>query len=174
MLEFVEGMIEEISTHGLVINYQGMGLKIIMAKHNLEASNMARIYVYTNHQEDKHELYGFMDKADKLYFMKLIKIKGIGCQSAMKILNVYHAQDLEHIIMLQQVDALVAIKGISKIMATKIMQNLSTTGQYQEIYEILLPLQIKPNIINEYLANNDVSNMCIEEIVNNIIKKDSQ
>ena len=64
------------------------------------------------------------------------------------------------------------IKGISQNLAKLIIDHLSPLNPIiNEIYQILIPLNIEVETINNYFQNNDINNKIVEIIINEIVQK---
>jgi len=79
MYSYFNGIIDSISTTGVVIDVYGIGYHINVANpFSYEVGSSVKIYVYNHIREDEYSLYGFKTLEEKELFMKLINVKGMG------------------------------------------------------------------------------------------------
>lgn len=172
MYEFISGIVDKITDVYIVISLNGIGYRIYMTNHNLQIGDKATIYVYEDIKETHHHLYGFTTKKMCDAFSMLLTIKGIGVKLASKITNNFTISELELIIKQANVKKLCEIKGISKNLAKLIIDQLSPLNPIiNEVYQILIPLNIDVEVITDYFQNNDINNKSVEIIINEIVQK---
>ena len=82
MIENIKGIIEKKTPAFVVMDVNGIGIKILMSINGLEAvpqkGNDALILTYLHVREDMLDLYGFASERERHTFMQLINISGIG------------------------------------------------------------------------------------------------
>lgn len=172
MYEFISGIVDKITDVYIVISLNGIGYRIYMTNHNLQIGDKTTIYVYEDIKETHHNLYGFTTKKMCDAFSMLLTIKGIGVKLASKITNNFTISELELIIKQANVKKLCEIKGISKNLAKLIIDQLSPLNPIiNEVYQILIPLNIDVEVITDYFQNNDINNKSVETIINEIVQK---
>lgn len=171
MFDYISGQIIEINPDQLVIDVNGVGYRLAMMKHEYHLHEIKKIYVYHHLAENLHELYGFSSLEQRLMFKRLISIRGIGVKLAHKILTQFALTELEVIYLTKNITALSAIKGISKTLATTIINELYPANpKINEIYQILVPLNVDISEINTYLSTHDWQALDVEVVVNEIIQ----
>lgn len=89
-----------------------------------DEQQLTTLSTYLNVKEDALELYGFMSPAEKEVFRLLISVSGVGCKSAQSILSGVQIEDLREAIGRGNVDRLVAIPGIGKKTAERLIVEL--------------------------------------------------
>ena len=82
------------------------------------------LHIYTHIKEDAFDLYGFLDRSDKIMFEQLTSISGIGPRSALQILSLSGSQVLYKNVIKNNVAYLTQISGIGKKIAEKIVLEL--------------------------------------------------
>lgn len=100
---------------------------IIMSAKSLEAlavGKEVRIYVYLQHQENAMQLFGFATKQERLLFLDLLKVNGIGPKQAIKILSNIEPAALIEILDSGDTEKLKRVPGIGKVTAQKILLTL--------------------------------------------------
>jgi len=128
MYAFIEGSLVEKDTDRAVILAGGVGYEIIMPQAliaQLPAKGSdTRIYTYFNVREDAHELYGFLSRAQKALFIKLISVSGVGPKAAMAILGVLSPEQAALAIVTEDIAALSSAPGVGKKTAQRIALEL--------------------------------------------------
>jgi Holliday junction DNA helicase RuvA len=91
VIDFLEGIVANLSANHVVINVNGVGygVNITSATYNSlkESNGRVKLHTYLQVRETGVELYGFSNKEDKEVFMALISVNGIGAKSAINILS---------------------------------------------------------------------------------------
>lgn len=87
MYEYLQGKVSQINPGYVTLDVQGAGFLIYMANpYRFQTDKEYRIYVYQSVSENDISLYGFKSRSDKMVFLNLISVKGIGPKSALAIL----------------------------------------------------------------------------------------
>ena len=122
-----------------------------------ESGSINRIYTYLHLREDALKLYGFWTKLERIAFLELISVSGIGPRQALKILSGTTVPSLRRYLEDEDVTALVRIPGLGKKTAQQLILQLkghlvtddsgdgaTTTGpvtsQHEEIYNALVEM----------------------------------
>ena len=85
---------------------------------------IARLETYLHVREDTLTLYGFLDKSEKMLFLSLLSVSGVGPKVALAILSVCEAGELARSILDGETRKLVALPGIGKKTAERIILEL--------------------------------------------------
>ncbi|MDR3156963.1 MAG: Holliday junction branch migration protein RuvA [Lactobacillales bacterium] len=137
MYEYLKGKIEEITPYYLVIEVNGIGFQLLSANpysFSEKVGEATKIYIYQVVREDSHTLYGFHTRDEKLLFLKLISVSGIGPKSALAILA---NEDEEGIVMaIEQSDVsyLTKFPGVGKKTASQMILDLQ--GKLEDLLNI--------------------------------------
>ena len=128
MYAFIEGSLVEKETDRAVVLTGGVGYEIIMPQALIAQlpakGSTTRIYTYFNVREDAHELYGFLSRAQKALFIKLISVSGVGPKAAMAILGVLSPEQAALAIVTEDIAALSSAPGVGKKIAQRIALEL--------------------------------------------------
>ena len=111
----------------LILSCAGVGYEVQILKRNLKSIHASKEVTLWTHQiqrEDGSFLIGFIEKADRDLFRKLISVSGIGTQSAIALLESNDANKLVEIITRKQIDHLVKCPGIGKRTAERLVVEL--------------------------------------------------
>lgn len=125
MYEFIIGTIEYVSPAYIVLNNNGMGFKINVANpYRFDEGKQEKIYVEQVVRENDMSLYGFVSLDEKLLFLKLLDVSGIGPKSALSILAVGDHSGLIAAIKEENPKYLMQFPGIGKKTAQQIILDL--------------------------------------------------
>jgi Holliday junction DNA helicase RuvA len=90
MISFVRGTVVEIGLTACVVDVAAVGYQVYMSGANLAKLTEGAehtLYTYFVVREDAHDLYGFLEKAERDFFMLLMTVSGVGPKSAMQIIE---------------------------------------------------------------------------------------
>ena len=115
------------SRTGLILSCSGVGYEIQVLTRNLTSihdSNEVPLWTHQIQREDGSFLIGFIEKADRDLFRKLISVSGIGTQSAIALLENQDANKLVDVITQKNIDHLIKCPGIGKRTAERLVVEL--------------------------------------------------
>jgi len=127
MIDFLEGVVEDIKENYVIINVNGVGFKVnisFITYNTIKDKQTLRIHTYMNVKEDSIELYGFAFLEEKDVFLQLINISGIGPKAAMSILSNTTIDNFKQAISSGDEDALLKIPGLGSKKAKRILVEL--------------------------------------------------
>jgi len=123
----VEGVVGAITADSLVIEVAGIGYRVFAAPAILAtAAPGGRLKLHTYHlvREDQQALYGFRNAEELGFFNLLLTVTGVGPKVALAIVGSRPTADLQLAIMAQDQAVLVAIPGIGKKLAERVIFEL--------------------------------------------------
>ena len=123
----VEGVVGAITADSLVIEVAGIGYRVFAAPAILAtAVPGGRLKLHTYHlvREDQQALYGFRNAEELGFFNLLLTVTGVGPKVALAIVGSRPTADLQLAIMAQDQAVLVAIPGIGKKLAERVIFEL--------------------------------------------------
>lgn len=139
MIARLFGVLEEKTPDQLVINVNGVGYQVFVSLqtfYRLPAEQeRVSLHVHTHLREDALQLYGFLEEKEKAGFLLLKGVSGIGPRLALNILSGIPVDELENALRTSDVTRLVAIPGVGKKTAERMVVELrekvgaSGTGQ---------------------------------------------
>ena len=112
---------------GLVLDVGGVGYLVAATPSAVRASDGAAevsLHTYMHVREDALQLYGFADAAERELFVHLLSVNGVGPKVALAIVSGSPAADLRRAIVLEDTARFVAIPGIGKKTAERIVLEL--------------------------------------------------
>ncbi len=87
MLDFINGIIEEVESDHISISTNGLGFKVFTPNpYVFKNGEQAKVFLYNHIREDEYSLYGFKSREERELFLKLLNVKGLGPKVAMPIL----------------------------------------------------------------------------------------
>jgi len=123
----VEGVVGAITADSLVIEVGGLGYRVFAAPSILAtATPGGRLKLHTYHlvREDQQALYGFRTAEELGFFNLLLTVTGVGPKVALAIVGSRPTADLQLAIMTGDQAVLVAIPGIGKKLAERVIFEL--------------------------------------------------
>lgn len=127
MISRLRGSVVEIEGDSIVLDVNGVGYGLsctsaLLAR--LALSSEETICVYTDVREDAIRLFGFESNAERQMFLLLNRVSGLGPRSSLDVLSNVPIRDLLRAIGSGDVHALMAIKGVGKKKAERIVVEL--------------------------------------------------
>jgi Holliday junction DNA helicase RuvA len=123
----VEGVVGAVAMDSLVIEVGGIGYRVFAAPAIIAAAVPGgRLKLHTYHlvREDQQALYGFRNADEMGFFTLLLTVTGVGPKVALAIVGSRPTADLQLAILAQDQAVLVAIPGIGKKLAERIIFEL--------------------------------------------------
>jgi holliday junction DNA helicase RuvA len=126
----LSGRIVEDSAEGIVVlDVGGVGYEVTvplgaLGRASRDESGVVTLYVHTHVREDMFALYGFPTRDDRAAFRALIGVSGVGPKIAMALLGGLSAGELASVIARGEVARLVAVPGIGKKTAERLVLEL--------------------------------------------------
>lgn len=156
MIDYIKGIIAELTPTRVVIDNNGIGYRIEISLQTyelLEGKSEAKIYIYHyfRQREDIEMYYGFASKDERELFELIIGVSGIGVNSARMMLSSMSADELRDAIIGEDVNKIKSVKGIGLKSAQRMI------------------LELKDKIVKGEGSSNDVlfkaaaSNETVEE-----------
>ncbi|MBP9812947.1 Holliday junction branch migration protein RuvA [Candidatus Saccharibacteria bacterium] len=192
MIAIISGIIEEQDIDKVIISANGLGYEVYTTSADLSAvakDDLVKFYIYEHIREQSHDLFGFLNRADKQLFEKLLSVNGVGPKMALAIMNIGSASELKAAIATGQVKFLQSASGVGKKVAERIVVDLKDklgiisdndatsflTDQLgdhlnDETYDALLALGFSSADASRLLANID-SSLATEEKLKLALKR---
>jgi holliday junction DNA helicase RuvA len=128
MIAQLAGALAYKSPEHLVVDVQGVGYQVFVSLNAFyrlpEPGNPVRLLIHTHVREDALNLYGFLDREEKDLFLLLLNVSGIGPRLALNILSGTPSQELESALEAGDLVRLVAIPGVGKKTAERLVVEL--------------------------------------------------
>lgn len=128
MISYLEGrLVRKHPTH-LILDVGGVGymLNIPLSSYDKvgDVGTPTRVLTYLHVREDVLELFGFMTEEERELFLTLISVSGVGPKLAQGMLSGVSPTDFKRAIVEENVRALIAIPGIGRKTAQRLIVEL--------------------------------------------------
>lgn len=128
MIAQLAGALAYKSPEHLIVDVQGVGYQVFVSLNSFyrlpEPGDRVALLIHTHVREDAFQLYGFVDRDEKELFLLLLGVSGIGPRLALNILSGTPAQELQAALEAGDLVRLVAIPGIGKKTAERLVVEL--------------------------------------------------
>lgn len=132
MIAFVEGKFVIKSPAHVVINCGGVGYHINISLNTYELlskQDSGRVLTHLVVKEDSHTLYGFAEEDERVLFLLLLSVNGVGANTARMILSSMKPQEIKQAITTGNWALLKSVKGIGPKTAQRIVIDLQDKVQ---------------------------------------------
>ena len=135
MIAYISGFInnKDQENNSIIIVNNGIGYEVTVKDTTIFKNVIVKLWISTVQREDGITLYGFNTIEERVFFMKLLSVSGVGPKTAMLILTKYTLEQfytiVEEIIINQKLKIQVnisneiGIKGIGIMTAVKIVNH---------------------------------------------------
>jgi len=148
MIAHLTGLLEEKTPDQIIVNVNGVGYQVFVSFqtfYRLPALHeQVSLYVHTHLREDALQLYGFLEEKEKAGFLLLKGVTGIGPRLALNILSGIPVDELESALRASDVTRLVAVPGVGKKTAERLVVELREKVGTIENGQVNLPEQQSP------------------------------
>jgi len=130
MISIIKGKIVSKSlTELVVLTPGGVGYKIFINPIKLDnymVGEETEILTYLIVREDKQDLYGFENIAERDMFVMALSVSGIGPKSALQLLSLGSVSEIQNAIVSEDVDYITKVNGVGKKTAQRLILELKT------------------------------------------------
>ena len=130
MIGKLRGFIDSISDDKCVIDVAGVGY-VVFLSHKTAAflrqfprEKEISLIIETLVKEDAIELYGFFSEVEKIWFLELTKVQGVGAKMGQKILSALRIEDLAKALISSDIKTFSQISGIGPKLASRLTTEL--------------------------------------------------
>ena len=128
MIALLRGRLVERESDALVLDVGGVGYRVHVPSGLLAApegpGEEMTLHTHLHVRESELTLYGCADRPSIQLFEALIGVNGVGPRLAMAMLSTHAARDLQVAIVMEDVPALVAVPGVGKKTAQRVILDL--------------------------------------------------
>lgn len=125
MFNSIVGTVTGKFSRQLFIEANGIEWDICMPDSNIdmlpETGKEVRVFTWLHHTESLMNLYGFASPEERLLFLDLLRVDGVGPKAAVKIMSGVNSKRLFEILESGDVEILEKIPGVGKKTAGKMM-----------------------------------------------------
>ena len=189
MIAHLSGKIISSKPTQIVVDVNGIGYLVNISINTFEKisdKETVSLFIYTNVRDDAISLFGFYSEAEKEMFELLISVNGIGPKLALCLLSGISVDDLKNAITGGNVARIVAVPGIGRKTAERVVLELRSKvsdikegeasaepGIKKEAIAALNTLGYNPKI-SEQIIHEIVSadkNISLEELIKQALQK---
>lgn len=127
MIAYLNGIITHKTPTYIYVDCNGVGYHVNISLNTyskLEKLDKVKIFTYLNVKEDEQSLYGFFDDEERVLFVLLISVSGVGVNTARVILSYMTPEEVKTAIIHENAVALGKVKGIGPKTAKRIILDL--------------------------------------------------
>ena len=136
MFNSIYGTITHKDDSKVFIELNGIEWQVYMPFNSItklpQTGETARVYTYLQHSQDSMQLFGFASPRERILFLDLLKVGGIGPRQAVKILSGVEVDNFIRQLDDNDVDALTRLPGLGKKTAQKIILTLRGKLSFEE------------------------------------------
>lgn len=185
MISSIRGTVTELGAGAVEVDVNGVGYFIQVpasTMHNLRLGEKVRLLTQMVVREDSMSLYGFPDIEHRELFRCLTTVTGVGPKLALAVLGSLRPDALRRAIASSDVDSLVAVPGVGKRGAQRMILELKaqlgipesgfagTGSKVAEVREALVGLGYAPAELSEVLEKLSLDDGSVEEMVKAALK----
>ncbi|XXM73598.1 Holliday junction branch migration protein RuvA [Lysinibacillus sphaericus] len=140
MYEYIKGTVAQVGPEYVVVENNGIGYQLYTANpfvYSKYQNQQLQIFTYQHVREDLIALYGFLALEEKLLFMKLLNVSGIGPKGALAILASGAPQQVITAIEEENESFLTKFPGVGKKTARQMILDLK--GKLQDVVPDYFP-----------------------------------
>lgn len=128
MIASLRGQLLDKAADHVIVDVNGVGYEVMVSLTTLNelgaVGSETTLSIYTHVREDILQLIGFTSKDEKTLFLMLRGVSGIGTRTALNVLSGISPAEFVHTINQGTVSRLVAIPGIGKKTAERVIVDL--------------------------------------------------
>ena len=172
MIARIRGEVVDVFDKGVVIETGTLGYQVYTPALYSIGTHIT-LHTHLVIRDDAHELYGFVDPQEKLLFMNLISVSGVGPKTALQMLTMYPLNELVGAIRSGDAKTVSLVPGIGKKTAEKVIIDLKdklaifATTEHSgssDLVEALLSLGFKEHDIRLVLPTIDTDTALEKQI----------
>lgn len=189
MIGFLEGVVFDVSTDSFILNVNGVGYDVSATTQTLTdvqvlLGQSLKVWIYSHVREDAFQLFGFLTKPEKDFFIQLLKVNGVGPKSALSVMSGARLAQIQDWIESSDAKALSALPKVGKKTAEQIILTLQgklvrieakakgpkLTETHRQISSALTNLGFKNQNVEQFVATLS-QGVTLEEGVREGLKK---
>ena len=128
MIAMLSGLVDQIGEETLVLDVNGVGYLVYASARTLRRApaigTPLKLVVETQLREDRIQLFGFIDEAERAWFRLLTTVQGVGGKVALAILGVLDPDAAATAILAQDKAAFVRADGVGQKLGQRIVMEL--------------------------------------------------
>jgi Holliday junction DNA helicase RuvA len=141
-------VLERMLSGEVLVEVAGVGYRVfvpVSALAVLEPGTDVFLYTHQHVRDDALTLFGFLTRDERDTFESLISASGVGPKLALAILSVHSPTSLRRCLAEDDVDSLVAVPGVGKRTAQRLLVDLKTRLAVPDLDLTAVPGSAAPN-----------------------------
>lgn len=127
MIQYLEGEVLDSEGDALTVCCAGVGYGVAVTQETIDScvlGERVKIFVYTHVREDQLSLFGFLTKAERKFFIELLKVNGVGPKMGMQVMSGARFDTLVQLIESENVTGLTQLPKVGKKTAEQMVLTL--------------------------------------------------
>ena len=129
MIGFLDGTVFDVSSDTFILNVNGVGYDISASAQTLSdiqvlLGQKMKVWIYSYVREDAFQLFGFLTRPEKEFFIQLLKVNGVGPKSALSVMSGARLSQIQDWIEASDAKALSSLPKVGKKTAEQIILTL--------------------------------------------------
>lgn len=129
MIGFLDGTVFDVSSDSFILNVNGVGYDISASAQTLNdvqvlLGQKMKVWIYSHVREDAFQLFGFLTRPEKDFFIQLLKVNGVGPKLALSVLSGARLSQIQDWIEASDAKALSSLPKVGKKTAEQIILTL--------------------------------------------------
>jgi holliday junction DNA helicase RuvA len=187
----LDGVILDVSIDHFILNVNGVGYEVLASNQTLADVQMLisqplKVWIHSHIREDAFQLFGFLMKAEKEFFLQLLKVNGVGPKMALSIMSGARVPQIQDWIEASDAKALSSLPKVGKKTAEQIILTLQgklvrlesktkakgpvLLDSHRQISSALINLGFKNQSVDQFVMTLGMS-VTIEEGIREGLKK---
>lgn len=154
MIAFLNGRLAAIDAGAVIIDVGGVGYRVQVPLSLInslpEPGGQIMLHTHLAVREDDISLYGFKERGELEYFLKLLNVSGVGPKGALAVLTLFSPGELGQAIVNEDIPALTRAPGIGKKTAGRIILELKDKIPVAALTGV--PGRIQAGLLNDAVA----------------------
>ena len=174
MIGKLRGNIDQVNDDRCILDVNGVGYLVFISHKTAQffrqnQTNLAiSLVIETIVKEDAIELYGFVHEIEKIWFLELMKVQGVGAKMAQKILSALTIEELAKALTVSDIKSFNNISGIGPKMASRLTTELKESAKKLGIN---VSLDFNENLTNQSFSSNQIISDAVSALENLGYKK---
>ena len=174
MIGKLRGNIDQVNDDRCIIDVNGVGYLVFISHKTAQffrqnqTNLVISLVIETIVKEDAIELYGFVHEIEKIWFLELMKVQGVGAKMAQKILSALTIEELAKALTVGDIKSFNNISGIGPKMASRLTTELKESAKKLGIN---VSLDFNENLNSQNFSSNQIISDAVSALENLGYKK---
>lgn len=180
MIAYLNGKLAWKSPAMVHLDVNGVGYEVQISLHTyskISALESVKLLTFVHIKEDAHTMYGFFEEAERIIFLQLISVSGVGASTARMMLSSLTPEDIQRAIVMDNEKMLEGVKGIGIKTAKRLILELKDKMKKHK-EEVLYLSSSSHNTIQEDALNAlitlGIARNMAEQAVQRVLKAEPQ